>query len=108
MEHPGLTPMVKIEVVVDASDVDFVERLLAGEGVSGWTAMPGISGFGHHGRSEGRLLFNERTGPTMLVAVLAPEHLEGVVEGLRVWFADHPGVLFVSDVSVSRPEYFRS
>jgi PII-like signaling protein len=107
MEYPGLTPMVKVEVVVDAGDVDFVEQLLVAEGVTGWTAMPGIAGFGHHGRSEGRLLFNERSGPTMLVAVLGPEHLDGVVAGLRAWLEGHRGVLFVSQVLVSRPEYFR-
>jgi PII-like signaling protein len=107
MEHPGLTPMAKVEVVVDAADVDFVEQLLAAEGVTGWTAMPGLAGFGHHGRNEGRMLFNERSGPTMVVAVLGPEHLDGVVSGLRSWLESHRGVLFVSEVLVSRPEYFR-
>ena len=106
MERAGLTRMVKVEVVVDADDVGFVEQLFTAEGVTGWTGLTGISGAGHHGRHDGRLLFNERSGPTMLVAVLPRERLDGVVAGLTEHFTDHAGVMFVSETWVSRPEYF--
>lgn len=106
MTRTGLTAMTKLEVVVDASDVGFVEELFTAEGVSGWTSLSGLSGFGHHGRHEGRLLFNEQSGPTMLVTVLPDSRLEGVLAGLRAFFDDHAGVMFVSDTFVSRPDYF--
>ena len=64
MNSHGLTPMTRLEAVVDASDVRFVEQLLEAEGVTGWTGVPAASGFGHGGRSEGRLMFNDHTGPT--------------------------------------------
>jgi nitrogen regulatory protein PII len=106
MNRSGLTPMTKLEVVVDASDVLFVEQLLEAEGATGWTGVPAASGFGHGGRSEGRLMFNDHTGPTMILAVLSDDVLDGVLAGMREFFATHAGVMFVSDTFVSRPEYF--
>jgi len=106
MNSHGLTPMTRLEVVVDASDVNFVEQLLGAEGVTGWTGVPAASGFGHGGRSEGRLMFNDHTGPTMIVAVLPDGLLDGVLAGMREFFTTHAGVMFVSETFVSRPEYF--
>jgi len=106
MNSNGLTPMTRLEIVVDASDVSFVEQLLVAEGVTGWTGVPAASGFGHHGRSEGRLMFNDHTGPTMMVAVLPDAVLDGVLAGMREFFETRAGVMFVSETYVSRPEYF--
>jgi nitrogen regulatory protein PII len=106
MNDLGLTRMVKIEVVVRADDVDVVRELLRSAGVSGWTSLTGVSGFGHHGSHEGRLLFNERSGLVMVIAVLPQPHAEPVVTGLRRLFGDRPGVMFVSETWVSRPDYF--
>ncbi|MEU1838344.1 DUF190 domain-containing protein [Micromonospora chersina] len=106
MKDLGLTRMVKVEVVVRADDADVVRELLRAAGVSGWTSLTGVSGFGHHGNHEGRLLFNERSGLVMVIAVLPEQHGEPVVAGLRQLFGDRPGVMFISDTWVSRPEYF--
>ncbi|MEE3921126.1 hypothetical protein V2I01_31815 [Micromonospora sp. BRA006-A] len=38
--------------------------------MSGWTSLSGVSGFGHHGTHEGRLLSNDRAGLVMVIAVL--------------------------------------
>jgi hypothetical protein len=106
MHIEGLTEMVKVEVVVDSTDITFVERLLQAEGVTGWTAVNGLAGFGHGGRHEGRLLFNETGGQSMLISVLPEGRLEGVLAGLRALFERRPGVMFVSPVFVSRAGYF--
>ncbi|SBT39867.1 DUF190 domain-containing protein [Micromonospora auratinigra] len=106
MEDLGLTRMVKIEAVVRADDVDVVRELLLASGVSGWTSLTGVSGFGHHGNHEGRLLFNERSGQVLVIAVLPPQRAEAVATGLRQLFADRAGVMFVSETWVSRPDYF--
>jgi len=98
--------MVKVEVIVNAADRSFVETLFRAEDVVGWTALPGLSGFGHGGRHEGRLLFNEQMGQTMLITVVPEAKLEGIVAGLRALLETHAGVLFVSDAYVSRPMYF--
>ncbi|MET7834749.1 nitrogen regulatory protein P-II family [Micromonospora sediminicola] len=106
MNELGLTRMVKVEVVTRADDADAVRTLLHASGVSGWTSLSGVSGFGHHGTHEGRLLFNDRAGLVMVIAVLPPDRAEPVVTGLRDILAHRPGVMFVSDAWVSRPEYF--
>ncbi|KAB1118766.1 DUF190 domain-containing protein [Micromonospora aurantiaca (nom. illeg.)] len=106
MNELGLTRMAKVEVVTRADDVDAVRTLLHASGVSGWTSLSGVSGFGHHGTHEGRLLFNDRAGLVMVIAVLPIERAEPVVVGLRDILAHRPGVMFVSEAWVSRPEYF--
>lgn len=108
MNELGLTRMAKIEVVVRGEDVDVVRDLLHASAVSGWTSLSGVSGFGHHGSHEGRLLFNERAGLVMVIAVLPHDRADTVVTGLRALFTDRPGVMFVSDTWVSRPDYFRA
>lgn len=102
----GLAPMVKIEVVVNATDAEFVEALVRAEGATGFTAVEGLTGFGHGGRSQGRLVFNERGGQSLVITVLPEDRVAGVVAGLRAFFAANPGVMFVSPVWVGRPEYF--
>ena len=51
-------------------------------------------------------MFNDHTGPTMMVAVLPDAVLDGVLAGMREFFETHAGVMFVSETYVSRPEYF--
>lgn len=104
----GLTPMVKIEIVVDASDAAAVERLLESQGATGWTAVPGLSGFGHHGRRQGRLLFNDTGGQTLMMTVVPSGLAEALVAGIQEILATRPGVMFVSEAYVSRPYYFEA
>ncbi len=101
-----LTPMVKLEIVVDDTDISTVSRMLESQGATGWTALPGLSGFGHHGRHQGRLLFNDKGGQTLLMAVVPPTVAEPIVAGIQELLANRPGVMFVSETFVSRPAYF--
>ncbi|MGN9809359.1 P-II family nitrogen regulator [Micromonospora sp. BQ11] len=106
MKELGLTRMVKIEVVVRAADAEVVRELLLTADVTGWTSLSGVSGFGHHGSHEGRLIFNDRSGLVMVIAVLPDQQAGSVIAGLRQLLTDRPGVMFVSETWVSRPEYF--
>lgn len=107
MSRDGLTRMTKIEVVVRGSDTPSVSNLLAGVGVSGYTSLSGVSGFGHHGFHQGRLLFNETDTLALIIAVMPEENADAVIAGLRTLFEDRSGVMFVSDTYVSRPDYFQ-
>lgn len=106
-EWPGFTTMARIEVVVDGEQVPTVRDVLLSAGATGYTALHGVSGFGHHGQHEGRLLFNDRNSLSMLISVVPPERVEAVVAGIRRLLDDHHGVVFVSETNVSRPEYFQ-
>lgn len=106
MSRPGLTPMTKIEVVVRGADAPLVSNLLTASGVSGYTSLSGVSGFGHHGYHEGRLLFNDTDTLALVIAVMPDQRADAVIVGLRTLLEDRSGVMFVSDTYVSRPAYF--
>ncbi len=103
----GLTSMTKVEVVVRGEDIPSVRELFTATGVSGFTGVSGVSGLGHDGYHEGRLLFNDQEPMTLLITVVPNDRVEALLAGLRTLFADRSGVLFVSEVYVSRPDYFR-
>jgi nitrogen regulatory protein PII len=104
--YADLTPMAKIEVVVDGADEAAVRDLFLGAGASGYTAITGVSGFGHHGPHQGRLLFNDRSSLSMLITIVPRDRVDTLVVGLRRLLDEQHGVLFVTDTYVSRPDYF--
>ena len=106
MTRPGLTAMTKIEVVVNGDDVAEVGEGLTTCGATGYTVLSGVSGLGHRGFHQGRLHFNDRDALRMVLTVVPDERSDGVISSLRAFLEDRPGVLFVSDTYVSRPEYF--
>jgi nitrogen regulatory protein PII len=100
-----LTPMKKLEIVVSGEHVGDVRDLLA-EYVSGYTQIAPVSGRGHAGYHEGRLLFNDASAQAMIVTVVQPDALEPLLEGLLPLLERRSGVAWVSDVSVGRAAYF--
>jgi nitrogen regulatory protein PII len=100
-----LTPMKKLEIVVAGEDVSDIRELLA-EFVSGYTQIAPVSGRGHDGYHEGRLLFNDVSAQAMIVTVVQPDALEPLLEGLLPLLELRSGVVWVSDVAVARAAYF--
>lgn len=106
MSVDGLTKMTKIEVVVPGEYVTAVREQFRSAGTTGFTSVSGVSGLGHHGYHQGRLLFNQQASLELLITVV-PEAKSGpLIAGLRRLFDGSPGVMFVTDTYVSRPEYF--
>lgn len=103
---PPLHPMTKVEVVVEGRDGDQVRAIFDRVGATGFTMLGNVAGVGHHGVHEGRLAFNDRDGLVMFITVVPDERRDDLVERLRTLLANRPGVMFVSDTRVSRPEYF--
>lgn len=106
MTAPMLTKMVKIEVVVPGSDAPAVRDLIQSVGATGYTSVSGVSGLGHHGYRQGRLLFNQQAALELLITVVPESKVDALLAGLRPLLDASPGVLFVTDTYVSRPEYF--
>ena len=102
----GFARMARIEVVVDGEQVPVIRDVLLSSGATGYTALHGVSGFGHSGEHQGRLLFNDRNSLSMLISVVPLDRVEPVVAGIRRLLDDHHGVVFISETHVSRPEYF--
>ena len=101
-----LHSMIKVEVVVNGADVPSVQAIFEQVEVTGFTMLGNVSGLGHWGYHEGRLAFNDRDGLTMLITVAPRERALRVVQRLRTLLANRPGVMFVSETQVSRPDYF--
>lgn len=102
-----LTPMTRVEVVINGEDAPIVTRLFSEVGATGFTAVPNVSGLGHGGYHQGRLLFNDRNGLSLLIVVLPEERVAALLAGLRALLEHRPGVFLVSETHVSRPEYFQ-
>ena len=51
-------------------------------------------------------MFSELESLVMIMAVLPEAKVEPILAGLRPLFDRYSGVMFVSDVAVSRREYF--
>jgi nitrogen regulatory protein PII len=104
----GLTlhPMKEIRVVVSGDNRPFVTDLLDRVQATGYTIIGNVSGKGHHGVREAHFMFSEQESLVMIMTVVPEEKVEPILAGLRPLFDRHSGVMFVSDVTVSRREYF--
>lgn len=104
----NLTKMTRIDVVIGGDDAGAVEELFAAAGATGFTSVSNVSGLGHGGYHQGRLMFNDRNGLALLMVVLPSQRVEALLAGLRPLLSRRPGVLLVSDTWISRPEYFQT
>jgi len=102
----GFTPMARIEVVIDGELLPAVRDHLLASGATGFTAVNGVAGFGHHGEHAGRLLFNDRNSLSLVISVVPLDRVQTVVNGIRDLLDHHHGVVFVSQTHVSRADYF--
>jgi len=106
MTAPTLTKMTKVEVVVAGSDAPAVRDLIQSVGATGFTSLSGVSGLGHHGYHQGRLLFNQQATLELLITVVPEERVDALLAGLRPLLDASSGVMFVTETYVSRPDYF--
>lgn len=101
-----LHPVKKIEVIVYGEHENMVASMMTEANVQGYTLIRNISGQGHHGFHEGKILFNDRATLVMFVAVAPESAISTIALGLKTLFQKNSGVMFVSDVSVARIDYF--
>ena len=106
MTAPPLTKMTKIEVVVAGSDAPAVRELIQSVGATGFTSLSGVSGLGHGGYHQGRLLFNQQAALELLITVVPEDKVDALLAGLRPLLDASSGVMFVTETYVSRPDYF--
>ena len=101
-----LHPMKEIRVIVAGEHRPFVTDLLDQVNATGYTIIGNVSGKGHHGVREAHFMFSEQESLEMIMTVVPEETVEPILAGLRPLFDQHSGVMFVTDVAVSRQEYF--
>ncbi|MEM1032115.1 MAG: hypothetical protein AAGN82_17325 [Myxococcota bacterium] len=102
---PTITSRKKLELIVDRAHLRRFIETLERSGVRGYTVLESTSGKGTRGAWLPDRL-TDATDRVVVVAVAHPDAADHVLEDLGALFEELPGVAFVSDVQVLRPERF--
>lgn len=108
MEHLNFSPLKKLEIILEGEHQEFATDLLDRADVKGYTIINNLSGKGSHGFHEGHLMFNEDDVLIMIVAAVPAEKVEPILEGYVPFFNKHSGVVFISDIQVTRLVKFKN
>ena len=108
MSNLKLNPLKKLEIILEGEHQAFATDLLDRAGVKGYTIVNNLSGKGSHGFHEGHLMFNEDDVLIMIIAAVPEELVNPILEGFEPFFTEHSGVVFISDIQVTRPVKFRT
>lgn len=102
MKNLNFSSLKKIEIILEGEYLEYAGDLLDRLGVKGYTVVNNLSGKGSHGFHDGHLMFNEEDVLIMIIAAV-PEHLvEPILQGVAPFFNEHSGVVFLSDIQVTR------
>ena len=107
MKDLNLSPLKKLEIILSGEHRGFATDLLDRAGVKGYTIINNLSGKGSHGFHEGHLMFNEDDVLIMIIAAVPEELVNPILQGFTPFFAQHSGVVFLSDIQVTRMVKFR-
>ncbi|KTG16140.1 P-II family nitrogen regulator [Guyparkeria hydrothermalis] len=107
MSNLKLNPLKKLEIIIEGEHQEFATDLLDRADVKGYTIVGNLSGKGSQGFHEGHLMFNEDEVLIMIIAAVPEELVEPLLEGFAPFFDKHSGVVFVSDIQVSRLVKFK-
>lgn len=108
MKKYNFSSVKKLEIILSGEHQAFATDLLDHAGVTGYTIINNLSGKGRHGFHEGHLMFNEEDVLIMIIAVVPEELVEPIIEGLEPFYSEHSGVVFISDIQVTRLVKFSS
>ncbi|HHF7344511.1 TPA: P-II family nitrogen regulator [Legionella feeleii] len=102
----NLHPMKKIEIIVAGEHEHLISSMMEEASVTGFTLIRNVSGKGHHGFHEGKMMFNDKSSLVLFIAVAPEEVIATIALGMKTVFQNESGVMFVSDVAVARFDYF--
>jgi len=103
----NFSQLKKLEIILEGENQEFATDLLDHAGVKGYTIINNLSGKGSHGFHGGHLMFNEEAVLIMIIAAVPEELVNPLMEGFAPFFNKHSGVVFVSDIQVTRMVKFR-
>lgn len=107
MSELHLHVLKKLEIVLEGAHRDFATDILDRAGVKGYTILGNVSGKGSHGTYSSHLMFNEDDVLIMIIVAVPAELLPPILEGFTPFLDRHPGVMFISDIQVSRLVKFK-
>ena len=106
MKDLQFTALKKLEIILEGEHLGFATDLLDRAGVKGYTIVNNLSGKGNQGFHEGHIMFNEDDVLDMIIVAVPNELVSPILEGLAPFYAEHSGVVFISDIQVTRPVKF--
>ncbi len=92
----------KLEIILEGEYKEFAIDLLDRVGVKGYSIINNLSGKGSHGFRDGHIMFNEDDLLIMIIAAVPEKLVEPILQGFSPFFNEHSGVVFVSDIQVTR------
>lgn len=108
MKNLNRNPLKKLEIILEGEHQEFATDLLDLAGVTGYTIVNNLSGKGRHGFHEGHLMFNEDAVLIMIIVAVPEELVDPILEGFAPFFNKHTGVVFISDIQVTRLVKFKN
>jgi len=108
MKNLNFSQVKKLEIILEGEHQGLVTDLLDHAGVTGYTIVNNLSGKGRHGFHEGHLMFNEDDVLVMIIVAVPEELVNPILEGLAPFYNDHTGIVFISDIQVTRLMKFKS
>ncbi len=102
MKNLNRSPLKKLEIILNGEHQGFATDLLDRAGVKGYTIVNNLSGKGSHGFHEGHIMFNEDDVLIMVIAAVPEDLVDPILEGLAPFYSEHSGVVFISDIQVTR------
>jgi nitrogen regulatory protein PII len=98
MRRRILNTMKRLEIVLERDQIPMVCGVLS-QHATGYTIIPEVTGYGHHGtRKEGETV--------LLVTVVTRDHVDPILDILIPLLNQRSGVVLISDVQVLRGEHF--
>lgn len=97
---------LRLELIIESPAVRRAEEVLQDCGVTGWTVIPGISGFGGSTRWSRGTDISESTDMVVVICIGDADVIEPALLRLHKMLDRRIGVLNVSDVRVLRPGLF--
>ena len=102
MKNLKFSPLKKLEIILEGEYQEFVADLLDRIGVKGYTIINNLSGKGSHGFHDGHLMFNEDDVLIMIIAAVPEPLVAPILQGFAPFYNEHSGVVFISDIQVTR------
>lgn len=102
MKNLNFSPLKKLEIILDGEHRAFATDVLDRAGVKGYSIVNNLSGKGSQGFHEGHLMFNEDDVLIMIVTAVPEDLVNPILEGLAPFYNVHSGVVFISDIQVTR------
>ncbi len=98
MRRRILNSMKRLEIVLERDQIPMVCGVLT-EHATGYTIIPEVTGYGHHGtHKEGDIV--------LLVTVVTRDHVDPILDVLIPLLNQRSGVVLITDVQVLRGDHF--